>query len=246
MPSQASDQQIANETILIEFHLIDFAYIDLNAYRETKLENTKLCAILQEYEHTIRIPAQVLRQTMLDRLSVASRASLSTSIAPSIYAHPHDMAAVDSIGDDLRAVLNAFEKERAIEAKDSTEQWIVPLIKKAVRPLPYTEAETQPSQTFSTPDGYTAEVRWISATSPQSLSLLFVIKSLVPHKTHKKVRLRFDRPLGGMYMHVASGATIGYDYIDFDAQPAPLESTVELDTFGGGEPRIISVKGLTH
>jgi hypothetical protein len=189
MPESATDQQLVNEAMLITEYIIDFAVMDTNAYREGNNEPAEECAILQEYERSIRTPAQAVRRAMLDRLSVQERASLP-AVGADAYMYPKDITSLFKIDDDLRAIIGHLDKDKHIEADTPKKQWIIPPIKERVKSLPYTESDTQLSQTMSTPDGYMAEVRWISSfNSPQNLQLLILVKSSVAHGADRWVRL---------------------------------------------------------
>jgi hypothetical protein len=241
MAQQASDQQLVNEAILMHSHLVDFMFIDTNAYRQTKKDNTQLCSILQEYEHTITAPLQAIREVMIERLSVEARAQLPNHNDLDL-AHPQSIQILMRIAEDLEKLVEAFQKDRHIEGKP-TVQWIVPLIDKPVRPLPYTEADTQLSQALSG-DGYYAEVRWISAFTPNNIQLLILVKSSTSHREDKAVRLSFNRAMGGLIGERKATTEVGYNYIDFAVDEGTLWSSVEITLLGGPEPQLVSVKGI--
>lgn len=245
MPAKATDQQLADETLVIVEHLLNFTTIYLNAQRTVNKNNhVQDCSLLQEYETALRIPAETIRQTMVERLSMEARTSLSSTTIPTIY-RPLDVDSMSKIADDLLKVEEAFTTEKHIEAKTPMNQWIVPLVKEHIQSLSWTDAETQLSQTISN-SSYTGEVRWIGLATPQSIQLLVVAKSLKPRPEDKFVRLKFDRPIAGMFTRNYSGAVIGYDYVDFAVNKSPLSASVEIWRFGGGEPRLLSIEGIVR
>ena len=124
---------------------------------------TQKCSVLQEYESNLRIPAQAIRQAILNRLPIESRLGSYTGQISTTYAKPGDLDDISNIAKDLLRLVDEMQKKDGVVANSSKSRWIVPIPNKIEEP-PYKECDTTPIQSVSL-NGCSAELRGINRRS---------------------------------------------------------------------------------
>lgn len=253
MPAQAADTQLASEALVIVESILNLQTSEYNASREASDTSAKpdaledkerSCATLQEYESSLRIPAQAIQGAMLDRLPLEDRPLSKTNAVIQTYAHPKDTEALSGISDDLLRLVDALQKEKRFTATMPDKQWIVPIPTRDVVPFHHSESNTELAQEFIGPDGFIAQVRWTRrGCQPGFCNLFIVLKSESGHHGEAKhARVLFDEPIMPMMMMLPpmmSNAAIGYDYIDFRVTPGAFSTSTDLST-----PHTLKIVGI--
>jgi hypothetical protein len=229
LPDKATDQQLADEALLIGNSIMDMVVSEQNAQRSNTVNAHALaCANLQNYETNIRVPATSIQSAMLRRLPIQDRSRSSTVDMKGKYEYPAGQLDLLDIVEDLQRIVEFMNKEKGIEARTPTTQWIVPIAKSRIRPLPYTEADTKLVQDFSR-GNYTAQIRCAYyLTCGQAL---ITVKNHLLDPKVKKARIQFSGHIGPIVVNRPEGTEVGVDYIDFMVTSGHLSASAELWMF---------------
>jgi hypothetical protein len=235
MPAQASDGLLMSEALAIEGSLDNLLRLEEYIFRQQMCgasdidTNHQKCALLQEYESNLRVPAQAVRQAMLDRLPIEGRIPSDATKIITAYSQPRDVEDLSIVMDDLLRLITEFEKKDSVKAESSTKQWIVPVPKGHLPQPPWRECDTTLVQSISD-QGYTGQIRSI-VSFPHAYSFLVLIKSENPQKNYRRVRLVFREPIDMMSTSRNDDhAQFGEDYIEFSTNSVPFGVSVEIQT----------------
>ncbi|HLH03662.1 MAG TPA: hypothetical protein VKX25_12890 [Bryobacteraceae bacterium] len=201
-PSEAPDEMLLSEALLIQRGILQLSSIDNNTRRKElnshgthprpdSADNAE-CILLQQWESDLRVPAMAIQKAILQRVPLEQRVPSETARVRLAYLHPKDVGTLlDVVEGDLARLITALERAKHLKSSElPKKRWIVSLDYERIIPAEYDDDNTELSQQFSTPDGITAEVRWIGFQSPNFFSLWVVLKA--SPSNYKTVRITFD------------------------------------------------------
>jgi hypothetical protein len=244
-PDKASDQQLLRGSLAVQISLLDLETVDLNAIREAKHDKKedkpedRLCAILQEYETNIRIPAQVVQQTLFNRLPPEEKVLSETPDIQTSYQHPQSMNELKVVTNDLSRLDKSLEGAKGIkEADDSKNDWIITPLPRFTPSEPRNETDFNLVQEYSA-NGYVARLMDMefSFGSPAHRSafgsILVALKREIDWKRAQRVRIIFDAPIDEWAIgHDEGQYQLGNNFIEFTTDAWEETESVQLEISG--------------
>jgi hypothetical protein len=246
-PDEASDQQLLRASLAVQISVLNLKTVDLNAQIKAKHEKTedkseeRLCAILQEYENSIRIPAQIVRQTFLKRLPPEERVLSKTAAIDDAYQHPQSIQALSMVMDDLSRLSEPLERVNGVKQDDNpNNDWIISPLPRFTPSEPLNESDFFLVQQHSA-NGYVAKLMDMNISfgspvpvrRPASGRVIVVLERKKGWSGEERVRVVFNSPINEWGLGYSAGQyTLGKNFVEFITNGWNDTESAQLDING--------------
>ncbi len=245
-PDKASDQQLLRGSLAVQVSLLNLQTVDFNAALKARHEQKedkqkdRLCAILQEYETNIRIPAQIVQRTFLNRVPPEERVLSETSDVSAAYEHPQSTEALKVVMNDLSRLDKSLQRAKRItEEDDSKNDWIIVPFPRFTPNEPRNETDFYLVQEYSA-NGYVArlmDAEFSLGPPPPHRSatgsILVALKREADSNQAQRVRIIFDAPIREWGLgHHEGQYQLGNDFIEFTTDAWQQAESVQLEIRG--------------